>query len=639
MTCAAVVFCCVIALACAGGFGAPAFAAVVASDAFRAALPFLGILIAARFASIRRPGSIRTIDRVHAALQGLLAGMAYGWWWVEPHALLTSSSPGSLVAMGYLAVAGGLVGLVMAIVAERARDPRIAREIMLGAFVLFLLGGGRIYRAYDHIEAGARLAAALAIFASTLALALASWLALRRRPRVAAAIPALAPAVAGLALLWFASSGAPAVATSRDSVLLVVVDTLRADIADGRFAADPGAMPELERIAGSGVRFTQAVSPAPWTLPATVSLLSGWNPHRHLFGVSASNWDELPGDPRAVYMAGALRDGGYLTSAFVRNPYLRPYFGFDRGFYQFRPYHGRAVDGIALALDWLHDHADSPSFTLLHLMDPHWPYEAPEGFGAPRQPCPDCDTLFGAQYWPTTAADRAELQRRYAAEVRYTDAMLGRLFDTLSAGGILDHSWLIVTADHGEEFWEHGGFLHGHSLYDELLRVPLVIVPPLADRSAHRHVRFDMQVRLEDVAATILDIAGLDTSLAVDGKSLMRILRGEMDITPRVEVSGLVKSPKDLRWSVRMPPWKAVVSPDLKDNRLFDLAHDPGEQHSLLFPQVPGPRDRANGEKFFELQRMPLWMHLPVHRKPAPARSIAPEADTRRQLRSLGYAN
>src|SRR6185369_9684353 len=138
------------------------------------------------------------------------------------------------------------------------------------------------------------------------------------------------------------------------------------------------------RIAAQGVRFTQAVSPAPWTLPATVSLLSGWNPHRHGFGRTASDWEVLRGNPDALYLAPALRQAGYLTSAFLNNPYLRPWFGFGPGFYLMRPYHGRAVDGAALALDWLHGHIASPSFMLLHLMDPHWPYDAPRASRAAR---------------------------------------------------------------------------------------------------------------------------------------------------------------------------------------------------------------------------------------------------------------
>jgi arylsulfatase A-like enzyme len=640
MTAAAVAFCCFVALALVQGFGAPAFTGPVASDAFSAALPFLGILLVARFALRRMPRHTVLVHRVHATIQGLLAGLSYGWWWVEPHAALAQVTGGSLAAMGWTSVLGAAVGLVFALAAERASRPVVAREVALGSWVFFLIGGGRVYRAFDHVEAGTRLMAASAIVAAILALALALYFLLRKRERLATGLVALAPALACAAMLVASREGGAAAPTTRDSVLLVVIDTLREDIADGRFAADRDAMPELARIATSGVRFTQAVSPAPWTLPATVSLLSGWNPHRHRYGVSASAWEVLPGDPRAMYLAGALRDAGYLTSAFVHNPYLRPWFGFGPGFYTLRPYHGRAIDGVALALDWLQDHAGSPSFTLLHLMDPHWPYDAPPGFGQPRQPCGACDWLVALQAGPTSEAVHDEVKRRYAAVVHYTDAVLGRFYDGLAASGALDHTWLVVTADHGEELWDHGGFLHGHSLYDELLRVPLVIVPPRSDAKARRGVRVDAQVRLEDVAATLLEVAGLDASLAPDGKSLTPLLIGKPDLAPRTEVAGLVKSPQDLSYAVRQPPWKAVVAPQaIASNRLFQLGDDPGEAKNLLFdPALPLAKRSELSIAFQILASWPGHQGIDVNRTPVSSSSSVPDADTRRQLRSLGYA-
>ncbi|HXC52617.1 MAG TPA: sulfatase [Candidatus Limnocylindrales bacterium] len=641
MTAAAVVFCCLIALAIGDGFGAAAFATVVASDALHAALPFIGILIAARFALRRLPARAALVHRLHASVQALIATMSFGWIWLEPHSMLTSHTGGSLAAMGWLAVAGGTLGLVFALISERSKNPPVMRELSIGSWVFLLLVGGRIYRAFDHIEAGTRLAACIGVVGATFAATLAVWLLLRNRQRLATAIPALAPAVAAIALLAASrSGGGPSSPAPRESILLIVVDTLRADIADGHFESETGTMPQLARIAAQGVRFTQAVSPAPWTLPATVSLLSGWNPHRHGFGRTASDWEVLRGNPDALYLAPALRQAGYLTSAFLNNPYLRPWFGFGPGFYLMRPYHGRAVDGAALALDWLHGHIASPSFMLLHLMDPHWPYDAPPGFGAARQPCSACDSLFATQYENLDAAARAEVERRYAAEVQYTDGMLGLFYDTLDRGGALEHTWLIVTSDHGEEFWEHGGFMHGHSLFDELLRVPLVVVPPKSRGDAKRAIRIDTQVRLEDVGATILDIAGIDAGKAPDGRSLLSLVSDAPDIAPRPSVAGYVKSPTELAWSVRRPPWKIVKSPVLAANRLFNLASDPGETANLLFnPRMPDDERAAASQAYFSLAGEARRMGLEVNRKPAASELTSPESDTRDQLRSLGYAH
>lgn len=644
MTTAAAIFCGVIFLALWQGFGSPAFVPVIASDAISATMPFLGFLLVARYAASRLPGSLSTIDRAHVAAQALLVSAGFGWWWVEPHTLLKELTGGSLAAVIWQSLFGAVVGFAIARAAERARSPMVLREVGLAAWVLFVLGGGRLYRSFDHVEAGYRLESAACILLAVVVVAAAAYRLLRDRERTAAAIPALAPAVAAVALVVAMQSGGPEAESTRDSVLLLVVDTLRADIADGRFPSDSAAMPELARIAESGVRFTQAVSPAPWTLPAVVSTISGWNPHRHRFGVSVSPWEVLPGDPAALYLPAAMRDAGYLTGAFVNNPYLRPFYGFDAGFYTMRPYHGRGQDGVALALTWMQDHNDAPSFTMLHLMDPHWPYDAPPMFGAPREPCPECDSLFDLSYTATTPKIREEVVRRYAAEVHYTDALIGRLYDMLEESGALDRTWVIITADHGEEFWEHGHFLHGHALYDELLRVPLLIVPPRGSSPAlaappRRGVRVDEQVRLEDVAATMLEIAGLGAELAPDGKSLLTQITTPAPLVERPVVAGYVKDPKNLSYAVRRPPWKATVSDQFFQVQLFDLAKDPGEKSNLLFRnEIPPLRRLFLGSTVKELAALPESEGLSVAREVPASADGVPDTDSHRALRSLGYA-
>jgi arylsulfatase A-like enzyme len=640
VTAAAVAFCCVVALALVQGYGARAFATTVASDAINAALPFLGLLLLARFAEKRMPENARLITRLHAAGQGLVAGMSFGWLWFEPHAFLTSLTGGSLEAMAWLSVMGVIGGFLLALAAERASAPLVFREVGLGATVLLLLGGGHAYRVFDHVEAGVRVTAAAAITAAVAALGMLAYLALRRRERLAAAIPSLAPAAACLALVAASMQGGPAERSSRESILVVLVDTLRADIADGGMPGIPPPMPELARLAEQGVRFTQAVSPAPWTLPASVSLLSGWNPHRHGFGASVSQWDVTRGDPGALYLAGTLRDAGYLSAAFVHNPYLRPYFGFGRDFYLLRPYHGRAFDGVALALGWLSDRSNDASFTLLHLMDPHWPYDAPPGFGEPPQACAACDSIMSAQYGATSFFEKAELRQRYAAEVRFTDAMIGQLYDTLAAGNTLDDTWIVVTADHGEEFWDHGGFLHGHTLYDELLRVPLVVVPPRSRTDIARGRRIADQVRLEDVAATVLEIAGLDAGLALDGRSLMPLLLGKSETAPRVGISGYVKSVDDFSYAVRRPPWKAIVREGHPANFLFWLDRDPAEKRNFMTPANQSAANRKFVDAAFSyLRSFPGSFGLETERSTPKSSARTPDADTHRKLRSLGYAD
>jgi arylsulfatase A-like enzyme len=277
---------------------------------------------------------------------------------------------------------------------------------------------------------------------------------------------------------------------------------------------------------------------------------------------------------------------------------------------------------------------------VLHLMDPHWPYEAPPGFGDPPKPCPSCSTIMAAQYGAPSDFEKAEMRSRYAAEVRFTDAMIGRLYDTLAAGGGLDDTWVIVTADHGEEFWEHGGFMHGHTLFDELLHVPLVVLPPRGRSDVARGVRIPAQVRLEDVAATLLDIAGLDPALALDGTSLLPLLLGKPDTATRVEVSGYVKAVDDFSYAVRRPPWKAIVRDGHPANFLFRLDQDLLERKNLLQPanQTPATNPILGGT-FLDLRATPAKLGLETERSAPKSGASAPDADTERNLRSLGYAD
>jgi len=614
-------------------------AAAAPDAAVHAATP----VVSAGSPALSAPRSASAVESASLVAQSSCALAMFGWWWLEPHAVLTAWTGASLSSRWWLAALGAIVGAALAAAAARRRDARCAREVSAGTLVAFLLAGGAMYRAADDVAAGERAVAAATIAAAAATCGLLAYVLARGRLRGAAVVLGAAAAIA-IALCMLPTAGTQRTAkagAARESVLLVVIDTLRADAA----GAMPGLktwMPHLARIAGDGVTFTQAISPAPWTLPATVSLLSGWNPHRHRAGASVSPWEVLPGEPRACYLGPALRDAGYVVGAFVNNPYLRPYFGFGRGHLLFRPYHGTADDGVTLALQWQRRIQGRPFFTMLHVMDPHWPFSAPAGFGAERSDCASCDSLGELQYKPTSEATRREVRARYRAEVEYTDAQLGRLYDALNESGALDSAWLIVTSDHGEELWDHGGFLHGHTLYDELLRVPLVVVPPRSRGGVARGSIAGWQVRLEDVAATILDIAGLDGSLAPDGASLLPLiaLPQSAPVPARVQLSGYVKSPLDMSYALRGHAYKAIFRPDNPfASEVFHVFSDPREKHNLLSPQADALARLTAGNKLRELQGIVAARGLQLERQPLPQSSAAPDADLLRQLRSLGYAN
>ncbi len=641
----------------AGAWFAPTLLVLGVHAAFAILLAATGLLVLRRL-----PGEAPfTEAAAHAVIGAIVAG-GFLAEWVDGFSSLAIYLPGSKAMVPVLALLGGFVGALAGLL-----PLRLGPALQWAAMGL-LVAGPRCSAAFDHVSTGRRalgLVVTLAGFAAVYGVisALERRLGRRRLAVAAAALPLV------VLLVAVALPGPPEAAPGRPSIVVVLIDTLRAD----RLLAPEGEttrMPHLAALARDGVLFEQAIAPSPWTLPSSVSVLSGWNPHRHLAGRSVGAV-ALPGRPEAFFLGRALRERGYTVGAFVNNPYLRPYYGFGRDHLRFRRYRGRAADGVGLASDWLHAQR-GPHFLLLHLMDPHWPYEAPTGFGAGLGPCERCDSLRAVQYGRTDTGTRAELERRYDAEVAYTDAAIARFVEELRAAGSLEHTWLVVTADHGEEFWEHEGFLHGHSLYDEQLRVPLVIVPPAGDVAwaGARGRRVHAQVRLEDVGATILELAGVPTVPAgefspletdaggeggvsrniaalaarpeIDGRSLIAEMHGGGGVTAgtvRTAVAGFLKSPTELRYALRIPQAKFISSDATgAGGMFFDLLRDPAETRNLAHI-FAGAETNARARKATGLLHLGLaksGLH-PGDRRPVGGNAPATAADTEAELRALGY--
>lgn len=581
------------------GYGGAWFLPVVAGEAVNAALAFLCIAVGHwALRKLAKSDSDPAARVMHVATFSILFA-AFGKGWVEPHVGLSLLL--DVDATLNPAIIG--IGAIVGILSERLTRSRgeSAETAAIWATAGWLIVGPSFYADADHILAGRRLVAAATITTAFVAIALAIAAAgrLLGRSRLRNALGAVA-----VAALVFSAVGPSAVGkharADAESILLIVVDTLRADMLETPLGATAHPMPRLAELARRGIRFSNAVAPSPWTLPSTATIVSGMNPHRHRVGVVAGNV-AMRGRTDAFYLAPTLRAAGYQSTALVNNPYLRPFYGFDEGLLQFRRYHGNAHDGTTLAMSWMSRHDYRPFFTMLHLMDPHWPYEAPPGFGDARNECPDCDDLPRLQYEVAQPETRAELARRYRSEVEFTDHEIGRLYQELDAHALLERTWIIVTSDHGEEFWDHGRFLHGHSLFDELVRVPLVLIPPRGSSVPSGRV-IDKQVRLEDIAPTVLEIAlgvggairerqladGTATEARIDGESLLDLVRGEATslggepaLGLRPALLGFVQAKSTLRYGVRTDRYKLIDQGDRKFRLLYDLASDPGETRNL----------------------------------------------------------
>ncbi|MBW2267115.1 MAG: sulfatase [Deltaproteobacteria bacterium] len=319
------------------------------------------------------------------------------------------------------------------------------------------------------------------------------------------------------------------------SFVVLLVDTLRLDRL--HFAA-PGApqTPAFDRLRAESVWFERAYANSSWTLPSVASLLLAQLPSEH----RVASWGaRLASDQ--VTLPDVLRSAGYRTAMFTANRIIaggRGFVGrFDAGALVEDPefsgeLHTEAAFASAEAvaersLDWLagvREQRGTPYLLLLHFMEPHAPYPCPRAADA------DCSEVVEALNqrllgfdWDFPAADRARIDASYDAGVAQMDAALAALLETLAVSGVLNEAWLVLLADHGELLGEDDLYLHGRSLAEPLVRVPLLFRPPGGGRGA----RVDTPVSLVGVAPTLLELAGRPAPAAFRGRSFAAALRGE----------------------------------------------------------------------------------------------------------------
>ncbi len=305
-------------------------------------------------------------------------------------------------------------------------------------------------------------------------------------------------------------------------VLLISVDTLRNDSAGRVFGSDLNT-PHLDRLAAEAEVWTAHYAAANWTKPSHASMLTGYDPATH----RAQLHDQAM-DPAIPTLADRFRVAGFSTSAQVFDcGWLSPRWGFAKGFDNYQVNRWRIGRQARAAANWVLEHRNEPFFFFLHTFEPHsdlyvLPYEAPginrqaiadsfgvDGFGCRMDLC-SSEFLQGlvSGRVPMEPEDVDILRETYGAGVRYLDESLGGLFDALRRSGIWDQMLVVVTSDHGEEFLEHGSLSHT-TLYDEVVRVPLLAKWPGSDRGGVVNLAPCSAV---DLAPTLLEFAGLPTA-------------------------------------------------------------------------------------------------------------------------------
>jgi arylsulfatase A-like enzyme len=381
--------------------------------------------------------------------------------------------------------------------------------------------------------------------------------------------------------------GTPALVTEAPDAPLVVVylvDTLRADHTTP-YGYGRDTTPELQRFARDAVVFEQAISHASWTKPAVASVFTSLLPGRHR---AVQLRDQL--DAGHVTLAEMLEAKGYATGGAIANSVI---YGqgtnFEQGFDFYAGLHGEgdrpsklveAAGVVDQALRWLDARRGIPTFLYVHTMDPHVPYAPPAPFDRKFEPHP---TPGHPAVDPRTdykePADRERMIAQYDGDVAYGDQEFGRFIRELQSRGVYDEALVVFTADHGEEFLDHGQFLHGKSVFDELIHVPLIVKFP-GRRDAGARVK--RQVQLVDLLPTVLQSQGLPVPEAphIAGRPLQSVIRAQGPEPPAVsEISHRGFVAHGMRTS--RDKYVQRFSPN-EDELYFDLVRDPREQQNRL---------------------------------------------------------
>ncbi|MFT7667405.1 MAG: arylsulfatase A-like enzyme [Planctomycetota bacterium] len=393
-------------------------------------------------------------------------------------------------------------------------------------------------------------------------------------------------------------------------VVVVIVDTLRQD-ALGCYGNETAQTPRIDQIAAEGVRFDQAISASGWTLPSVASILTGTWPSMHKALGKASRLTPITNDLPVA--AEVFRKAGYGTLGFANAAFLSPLLGLDRGFDLFDHRHAynqeirRADATVDDALLAISERPAEDLFLLVHLFDAHLDYDPPDGYikpfvGARRDPAPplsmaECMGLREDKASPS-AANLEYIRGLYQGEVAFVDRAIGRLVDGLTELNRWDKTTLVLTSDHGEEFWDHGGFEHGHTLYDELVRVPLIVrTPQSSGNSTHSTERM---VRTIDIMPTLFELSGVKSPASFEGKSLTGSLQ-EGGTPHRVLPAfsqGTLYGAEKLSWRTERYSLildQAQKGPDAVE--LYDIQKDPLQLQNIASqePQVAQELSAALG--------------------------------------------
>jgi len=344
----------------------------------------------------------------------------------------------------------------------------------------------------------------------------------------------------------------------------------------GCYGYERDTSPHIDAFAKDAIRFTQLMPQSSWTRPVVASLFTSTYPNIH----GANDRPDVLREGLPSF-AQALERAGYETHGFMTNPNCLPVWGFGGDFTRYKDVESeqylttndaKVVDEAIAAV---RNAQGRPWYLYVHTMGPHDPYTPPAPFDKRflrENPSPD-----------PVQAKRERLEDLYDGEIAFTDLQIGRLFDALKETGQYDSSLVIIMADHGEEFWDHGGYAHGKTLYEEMLRVPFLVKLP-GQRGAG--TTCDALVEVVDIAPTILELLGLPPVEGFQGRSFAALFEGRK-WTKRPGYATLLLEQKSLR-AAKNGPMKYIHDRIEDQEMWFDLDRDPEERDPIEKPSDEG---------------------------------------------------
>jgi len=428
----------------------------------------------------------------------------------------------------------------------------------------------------------------------------------------------------------------PTTKWTSEVIILISIDTLRADYLGAYGYTDYPSSPFLDEFASENILFENSIVVEPRTLTSHMSLMTGLYPHHHQVQEKTVLPDGIP------TLASLLQEHGYLTQAYTDGGYMNKRWGIDRGFSGFAVReHGGFQKTLPEAMKWIAEHDTEKLFLFLHTYDVHNAGFQPRYDSSPRYAglfskgiASSLNTTddreffdrFTAKQGALTDVDRRYIRATYAEGVRLVDDALRRFFAFLKRKGLYDRSIIIVWSDHGEGLYDHENWSHGE-VFEHTIRVPLLVKIPGFEREG---VRIRSVVSGIDLAPTILELANVPIPSTMDGDSLLPLLEND---TQAGEAFSVRAKHGTRLFSIRTERYHYIRNEETDEIFFFDIKTDPKELKNLSPSGTPEERDLAERITRRIREHDDAWSRVrPIDERPH-------DSDLEEKLKALGYVN